>query len=938
MSVAASISYQQLPKIMQNHFFLVKECLFYKKIWIYQKKNISLHSYSFFNKYSLIMKRFLLLPFAIMCMIVKGNELVTDESYIEVASITLPDGEATAVNELYDTLVYCHDTIIVHIHPRPSSWQESPVRKATSATCATDSVVTKDSIGNNIELVEYFYQDGKDAGSATWKWVKGKRQGVSKTLKSYDSSMREIFNATYTWSTATNDWRGKVCKETTYNSNGKETDSKLYTGVTASGAWKGSTYYHYEYDNSGHTILSMYYIWDDNTNDWTEKDKWEYEFTDGNPSATYFWEKENGLWVGREKKVWVYEGKNIVDEEVYTSWVDGNWIGDHKTVRTYNAQGQITEQLTYTWLDGWIEDTKIIRKYEGANTIDNATYKKSGNQWIGVSRTTATFEGTAKLTQTAWIWVTDTEAWREVSQYNYTYAYTNKIATQVYMLRQGNTWRNEEKTENLYNSKKYVTQTTISRWQNEAWEDSLQTRHTYNNSNQEILTVSAKWSNGQWLSTDSSRWVMEYVTINGTQKKIYDEKATWSLASGTWKGTSKYTYEYDEAGNTLQYDTYSFTSGKWVNNQRQIYTYKDMKANLKTLEQKMTWNNTQQTWVGNSRTERTYNDVNKQLINATYSWSTAKNDWQGKSKTETVYTNDIQTASITYQWDANAWDWIYKSKTVYVYEGTNQVQQLQLTYNTTNQSFVNQTRYDYSYDQSGRQYRTDVYTWIKADEQWCRYSHTESVYDGSTLRSENSSQWSNCVRQSYDTKYYHYQCDNPTYSVKFLNWDSVQLALVTALEGSTPLYPAELSQPTHSKDAQYTYTFRNWGNGIIAATSDTSYVAVFDSIVNKYMITFTNEDGSIIEAKEYEYGATPVAPAAPTKDATAEYTYSFAGWIPEVVEVTGAATYTATYTATIFTGVDNTIGDQTAVKMVENGILYIVRAGRKYTVYGIAAQ
>lgn len=47
MSVAASISYQQLPKIIQNHFFLVKECKFYRKNWKYQKKNISLHSYSF---------------------------------------------------------------------------------------------------------------------------------------------------------------------------------------------------------------------------------------------------------------------------------------------------------------------------------------------------------------------------------------------------------------------------------------------------------------------------------------------------------------------------------------------------------------------------------------------------------------------------------------------------------------------------------------------------------------------------------------------------------------------------------------------------------------------------------------------------------------------------------------------------------------------------
>ena len=158
--------------------------------------------------------------------------------------------------------------------------------------------------------------------------------------------------------------------------------------------------------------------------------------------------------------------------------------------------------------------------------------------------------------------------------------------------------------------------------------------------------------------------------------------------------------------------------------------------------------------------------------------------------------------------------------------------------------------------------------------------------------------WSPAITAVEDAQTYTatYSSVKNQYEVIFQNEDGTELQRSNVTYGETPVYAG--ATPTKAATAEYTYTFAGWSPSITAVTGAQTYTATYSSVKNQYEVIFKNEDGTVLQRSNVTYGETPVyAGATPTKPATSEFTYTFAGWSPALIAVEGAQTYTATYSS-----------------------------------------
>lgn len=162
--------------------------------------------------------------------------------------------------------------------------------------------------------------------------------------------------------------------------------------------------------------------------------------------------------------------------------------------------------------------------------------------------------------------------------------------------------------------------------------------------------------------------------------------------------------------------------------------------------------------------------------------------------------------------------------------------------------------------------------------------------------------WSPAIQAvTGDATYIATWVENPPteYEVTFFDYNGTDVLQQGDVHvGDMPEFTSETpsGKPATS---EFTYVFDHWSPEpeVVSATSVKSYTAVYREVAQIYTVTFRNEDNSVIESNEYAYGETPVCSATPTKENTAQYSYSFK-WNPQIETVRENATYTAVFTST----------------------------------------
>lgn len=125
------------------------------------------------------------------------------------------------------------------------------------------------------------------------------------------------------------------------------------------------------------------------------------------------------------------------------------------------------------------------------------------------------------------------------------------------------------------------------------------------------------------------------------------------------------------------------------------------------------------------------------------------------------------------------------------------------------------------------------------------------------------------------------------YAIVFADEDGTEISSAQVAYGILPTAP---DAPTKASTAQYTYTFAGWDKEITKVTGVTTYTATYNKSIRKYIVTFYDHDGSILDEQFVSYGSSAEKPVDPNRSG-----HKFVGWDVDYSTIVKKTDVTALY-------------------------------------------
>ena len=807
------------------------------------------------------------------------------------------------------------DTIVADPDPE---WYVAPIsydsvvarfkapRRAAAANCPIDSVRTfnVDSVLESVTVYEY----GDTTRTMIWTVnPDGSRYGSGREESA--STASSTYSATYAWDFTTNDWAG-VSREEHYFVAGKDTAWLVYAWVN--NAWVVNTKYTYVFDGSGReTEFTTYERNAAGQLAYSKQRIREYNAA-GKTTLDIQYTAHNGSdWSAGTKRIYDYDGNNTILNEYYSAYTNGAWVGSSKEILVYTA-GKKTYYEKDTWSNGaWVKNTKETWEFNaaGKETLYEK-YSVNNNDWAITNQNNSGYNEYNNLTYVE----------------NYTFNKTTGVKTgakkEDYTLK-GNTtlqlekiqykwvaasaeWVNNIKTVKAYNDANKTIDNCTYNWLNDEWTGVYtRTKTTYSGNNvTEVLNMSWSADLKDWVN--SSRTETEYTGSNKTK----ETNSKWQDNAWLFTGRTDYHYTAGKNDTTTKYTSDGVT---WTPTDRTVNTFNAAGTNIMTHI--ATWQNDKWTLKSMTRTDLVDHVVDGQRQTLSASWKCGSDSvWIGQKKDTTLYSTTGKTLyTASYKgWKDN--DWIPTSKSEFYYDEQDRAVDEQ-SFKWSN-GWVGNIRNEYGYDEQGRRNMIATYVgWSSTTNWWIGSNKTYYSFDakGNTdyyiIYNWGGSDWVYSTRQSftYDgsgkeigqviEQYINKEWVNKTkYEKEYKGGNQTKNNEYTWLNNEWVFRTRNESY--YDEDAQAKLRHEiigSWNNGILQSFADNYYCYACDPKL-AFTIRFENENGVLLESQEVKNGAMPVyGGEKPTKENTAQYTYSFKGWDKAIVAATGDATYIATF-------------------------------------------